>query len=354
MANRNHAHKAKANPEGEEVIELTDEELDKLIIQEPEKEPSEEVKEAIAEVREELHKKKVTLGVPDSIFHEPLSGSEIIPESMHAVSGNEDGNFEGEMGNSAIYAVTEKGLKNTNDDGFLVDPESKTVVVTDGLGGYEGGFAASSIAHFAAAKNMKEPLEEIPAIMHVDIRKYQKNNPKYKDMSTTMVAARQKSPDKVEFVHVGDSRAIVIRKGKIAFQTRDDNYLEYLMERENIKNEDEARTEYGANYYKYRNLVSQACGVGYIDTETFKEDKERIEPHNEEFETKEGDIILLCSDGLTDNLPNDEIAKIIEKQMLKGKKLSEALETVKEKALKNMRTWEGKPDNIAIAGYIVQ
>lgn len=355
MARNNNAHKLNLE-EPDETIVLSDADLEKLIVQEEEvdKEPSKEVEKAISEVREALNLKKVTLNVPDTVFEKPLTESNIIPERMHAVSGNEEGDFEAVMGDSPVYAVTERGLKVSNDDGFLVDPESKTVVVTDGLGGYKGGFVASSIAHYTIARNIKKPLEEIPMKIHRNIGKYQKNNPRFEKMSTTMIAARQKSTEELELVHVGDSRAIVIREGKIVFQTKDDNYLEVLMKKDGIKNEKKALEKYEEKYYKYRNLVTQACGIGYIDTENFVEDKERVEPNSEKFKTKKGDIVILCSDGLTDNLSNKRVAEIIKRSISQGKSIKEAVTLIKNEALETMRTWEGKPDNIAIAGYIVK
>ena len=126
------------------------------------------------------------------------------------------------------------------------------------------------------------------------------------------------------------------------------------MEKEGIKNEDEARDEFGDMFRKYRNSITQACGLGNIDTETFKLNEKNIKPHHQEFNTKKGDVVLLCSDGLSDNLSNSEIAEIINSHTKEGKPLKDAIEKIKEKALKTMRTWDGKPDNIVIAGYIVE
>jgi protein phosphatase len=356
MAKNNHARKAKTNPE-KDIPLLSDEELDEMLIQDEEdenKEPSREVQQAIEEVRKELREKKYTLGVPDKVFEKPLSDSGIMPETMHAVSGNEEGHYEGMMDEMPVYGVTERGLKYTNDDGFMVDPESKTLIVTDGVGGYDGGFMASSVAHYSAAKNINKPLEKIPSAIHKNISDYQKANPDYENMSTTVVAARQISTDKAEFVHVGDSRALVIRNGKVVFETRDDNYLEFLMEKEGIESEDEARDEFGNNFSRYRNSITQACGLGNIDTKSFKLDDKTVKPHHQEYETQKGDVVLLCSDGLSDNLSNSETAEILNLHVKEGKPLKAAIEKIKKEALKTMRTWDGKPDNIVIAGYKVK
>ena len=203
---------------------------------------------------------------------------------------------------------TDVGLRrHENQDTFAVEQDKKLLiaVVCDGMGGAEGGQIASSVAVETFMKEMRaliradmtaEQLRELASfcVAKANTAVYQRalQDPAYQGMGTTLVSAV--AEEKYAIVcNIGDSRAYLIRGGEIARITHDHSVVQTLVENGNITAE-EART------HPNRNLITRALGVSA-----------NIVPEYNRCEIETGDILLLCTDGLTNMVADDDIAQVL-------------------------------------------
>jgi protein phosphatase len=179
------------------------------------------------------------------------------------------------------------------------------LVVADGMGGHQGGVYASALA-VASVENIvlntigwlfRQPSEGVLAEFQEALRTTDRwvteaaqRQPELKGMGTTLTVAYV--IDNILYVaHVGDSRCYRFRGGQLQRLTRDHTFVEALVS-EGIIAPEEAR------HHRMRNVVTNAIG-GDTHGVTPEVHKHAIEP---------GDIILLCSDGLSEMLSDEEIA----------------------------------------------
>ena len=203
---------------------------------------------------------------------------------------------------------TDVGLRrHENQDTFAVEQGKKLLiaVVCDGMGGAEGGQIASSVAVETFMKEMRaliradmtaEQLRELASfcVAKANTAVYQRalQDPAYQGMGTTLVSAV--AEEKYAIVcNIGDSRAYLIRGGEITRITHDHSVVQTLVENGNITAE-EART------HPNRNLITRALGVSA-----------NIVPEYNRCEIEAGDILLLCTDGLTNMVADDDIAQVL-------------------------------------------
>ena len=235
---------------------------------------------------------------------------------------------------------TDTGMvREHNEDCFLVVPESGIAILADGMGGHLAGEVASAMAidkvthslhqAFTVARVPGEKRESSEAAALVEaiqaantaIHAASMNRPEQAGMGTTIVAAT--FHDKLLTVaHVGDSRLYRYRHGVFEQITEDHSMVQELLRR-GLMTPEEARTSVN------RNLVTRALG---IDPTVEVEVKE----HNFE----DGDIYLLCSDGLNDVLLDEEIAVILEQYL-------SDLDTATQKMITEVNA-RGGPDNVSI------
>jgi len=200
-------------------------------------------------------------------------------------------------------------VRAVNEDYFLyIEPEDeeefarrgRLMVVADGMGGRSGGEVASRLAAealrdcFRAAEESdpRQVLIEGFQLAHRAILEQGHAEPELLGMGSTCCAAIFRD-QKMYYGHVGDSRIYLIRKEEIE-QLTEDHSLVAEMVREG------ALTEEEAEHHPQRNVITQALGV---DSDTLKGD---FPP--EPLALEIGDIILMCTDGLTTKVDRREIA----------------------------------------------
>jgi serine/threonine protein phosphatase PrpC len=185
-------------------------------------------------------------------------------------------------------------------------------LVADGVGGNAAGEVASRTAiHALIGLAMETPdwnmrldahvADEVLRRMEERFRKVReilversKENPSLSGMATTLTAACTIGPE-VLTAHVGDSRAYIARKGGgVEKLTRDQTMAQSLADSGAIAQEDVARSP-------YRNVLTSALGTKgmFVQVEL---GRARLE---------DGDALLLCSDGLTEMVPEDRIAQVL-------------------------------------------
>jgi protein phosphatase len=186
-------------------------------------------------------------------------------------------------------------VRERNEDGYL--EKEPLFVVADGMGGHRGGEVASKVALDSLAKSkaaaddpnaLVENVREANRAVHEKAEK----DPKLSGMGTTMTALLA-GPGVVHLAHVGDSRAYLLRDGELRKLTEDHTVVQQLVQQGRLTPEE-------AEVHPHRSVLTRALGV---DREV--EVERKTEP------VSDGDRLLLCSDGLTAMVPEEEIARIL-------------------------------------------
>jgi len=205
-------------------------------------------------------------------------------------------------------AIDAGRARSNNEDSVVVDTACALAVLADGMGGYNAGEVASSMATSFIATELGRWLTEAGTQLNEsDVKRAMdicvdnanraifnaaNSNPQYAGMGTTLVVAVFRE-NHLLVGHVGDSRTYRLRGGRFQQITRDHSLLQEQIDAGLITPEQAA---FSAN----KNLVTRAVGV---------EDTVLLETHAHEVQA--GDLYLLCSDGLSDMLPDVSIAQIL-------------------------------------------
>ena len=194
--------------------------------------------------------------------------------------------------------LTHVGLRRQlNEDSYYGDSELGLWLVADGMGGHEYGEVASAIARESIVREVRDgtPLAQAIRIADEEIMRTSRRRHDALPMGTTVVAARI-SGNRFEVAWVGDSRIYLWRDGQLAQLSQDHSYVQELIGRGAISIEQ-------ARSHPHRNVVTQALGV--------------TDPRNLNVETMTGELrpgmqLLLCSDGLTEEVDDRSIAQVLE------------------------------------------
>lgn len=209
------------------------------------------------------------------------------------------------------YGRTDRGLvRGTNQDAFLVDNRHRLWAVADGMGGHQGGDVASrlvvdTLANFAptvrqdAVGRDAQAEEEATFRLTTMVEQAHRailshadhHHPSLEGMGTTLVAAHllHLPTPRLVIVNVGDSRAYLIRETMIMQVTRDHTVIEEQIRAGHL-------TPGEAAHHPDRHVLTRAMGLGStIEVDVFPCD------------VIDGDLVLLCSDGLTKMLTDERI-----------------------------------------------
>ncbi len=185
-----------------------------------------------------------------------------------------------------------------NEDAFL--ERAPLFVVADGMGGAQGGEVASRIAIELFAGDLQvdeaadpaEALAERAAEANVEIYTRAQSDGELTGMGTTLTAAYVGASD-VSVAHVGDSRAYRVHDGRLERLTHDHSLVEELIRQGQL-------TEEEAEEHPQRSIITRALGPEPdVDVDIITLDG------------IDGDVYLLCSDGLTSMVPESEIERIV-------------------------------------------
>ena len=233
-------------------------------------------------------------------------------------------------------------LRPNNEDRVSTTPEAGLAVVADGMGGHQAGEVASGMAvdvvtrhvinvlsREGQAKKRKantasvelKTIDEAISLANSAIFELSQSSPNCAGMGTTIVVTLFYE-DKVCIGHVGDSRLYRLRGDKLELLTEDHSLVQELVARGLITPE-EARSSVN------KNLVTRALGI-----------EPTVESQVIEQKLKDQDLYLLCSDGLNDVLPDEEVSQILQEY---GSDLPGATDRLVMEV--NAR---GGPDNVSV------
>lgn len=198
------------------------------------------------------------------------------------------------------YAKTNVGKVRTgNEDAYYTPlPGEHFAMVADGLGGHQAGEVASDIAvktfigYIRERQIDEEVLAEAVAIANKAIFDEAHNDPSKRGMGTTLTAVYI-DDQYTRWVHVGDSRAYVLREGVLIQMTNDHSLMAEMLDQGEITPE-QART------HPQRSYITRALGTN-----------KSVKPDISRIDNIKDDVWLLCTDGLTNYMMSYELAMIM-------------------------------------------
>lgn len=198
-------------------------------------------------------------------------------------------------------------VREENEDTFLAEPQLALFLISDGMGGHRGGELASKIV-----------IEDLPVMIETSLDRLKVGSPKtiksllsrsiaeqskqlwlegtsetgFKDMGATLVTILLRNK-RCFVANLGDSRAYLYRKGRLSQLTRDHSVVSELVLQGRIEPEE-------AKSHDARGQITSYIGM-----------EERPHPYVRSFLLKKNDRLLLCTDGLTDLIDDDNISEIL-------------------------------------------
>ena len=231
------------------------------------------------------------------------------------------------LGQTATLTDTGRRRRH-NEDAFVSEPP--LFAVADGMGGAQAGELASSLAA-AALKDSQEPggggeerVDELIQQANRRVYERQSQDAAASGMGTTMTVALVED-GRVAFGHVGDSRAYLIRGGRLEQLTEDHSLVAELVRSGKLSPEE-------AEGHPQRSVITRALGTDPdVDVDTFS------------VATKPGDLFLICSDGLTSMVDDETILAEVARNRADLKSAAKALVRAANKG--------GGEDNITVVFF---
>jgi protein phosphatase len=194
--------------------------------------------------------------------------------------------------------VTQTGnVRRSNEDSYLM--RSPLFMVADGMGGAQAGEIASRMCAEAFAQAdligpaATDVLRETIRVANSRILERSRSDPDAAGMGTTVTAAFMDEGGTIAFAHVGDSRAYLLRDGSLQRLSDDHSLVGELVRKGELSETD-------AEHHPQRSVITRALGTD-----------ESVEVDTFEVRAQDGDVFLLCSDGLNTMVPEPAIADIM-------------------------------------------
>lgn len=237
------------------------------------------------------------------------------------------------------FGITDTGkVRDNNEDTFIAERTSDNdfiiACVIDGVGGYSGGEIAAEITRKSILHHLARPKADLPGLMKeailaadVEIVREKQRVKGHENMACVLtLAVVDLHKNKLYYVHVGDTRLYLLRDNSLIKISKDQSFVGFM--------EDSGRlTEEQAMQHPKRNEINKALGFGM-----------GMAGQDDYLETGEspflpGDLLLLCSDGLSDMVNSQEMVRVLTVES-----------TIKEKAaqLINAANRNGGLDNITV------
>lgn len=211
-------------------------------------------------------------------------------------------------------------VRKGNEDNFFVDERRGVFLVADGMGGHAAGEIASALASRAVGGTLVRGVdEELEADLLADAMKrslhaaheailaHTQQDPSTEGMGTTLTALVVCSDGTYRLGHVGDSRMYLWRGGELRQVTRDHTWVQ--------REVDEGRlTPSAARKHPYSHILTRALGADPSDA-----------PDLQAGQLEAGDLLLLCSDGLTGMVTDRNLERIMQSPVSSEERIEEMI-----------------------------
>lgn len=202
------------------------------------------------------------------------------------------------------HVISDIGLvRETNEDSYICDPPH-LFIVADGMGGHVAGEIASKLAistvngyiqEHVGKDNLEILLKDAIIQANTSIYQMALSKEEFSGMGTT-VTASYIDGDTIYWGHVGDSRMYLLRNGKLNQLTNDHSLVWELVQSGNITRDE-------AYVHPKRNLLTRAVGTSCL-----------ITVDTGFVQWKPGDIVLMCTDGLTNMVSEQNICTLMQRK----------------------------------------
>lgn len=229
-----------------------------------------------------------------------------------------------------VFGRSEIGkVRSNNEDAFFTTDKEGIFLVADGMGGHKAGEVASNLTRDVistklsqsdSADNMESLIRESFLAANEKVRTTASTNTDQQGMGCTCVLLMLREQN-FFIAHVGDSRVYLFRQGELKQVTRDHSYVEELFIR-GLINEEEKKG------HPYRNQITRYIGCA-----------SKLEIDITSGPAWNGDVFLLCSDGLTEEVKDDKLQEIFSMSL----EPEATANMLIEEALKN-----GGRDNVSV------
>jgi serine/threonine protein phosphatase PrpC len=217
-------------------------------------------------------------------------------------------------------------VRKGNEDSFLVDVERGVFLVADGMGGHAAGEIASAVATQAVGGTLREGVDRglqadalvermVESFRLADdaIERHVEQNPATKGMGTTVTVCVLCTDGTYRMGHIGDSRAYLMRDGKLSQVTTDHTWVQ--------REVDEGRlTPSGARRHRLSHILTRALGATPSDV-----------PDVLSGQLVPGDKLLLCTDGLTGMIGDRLIAGVLRLEIRLEDRVAELIRMANER-----------------------
>ena len=237
--------------------------------------------------------------------------------------------------------MSDQGVKRAdNQDNYYISDDNRVFVVADGMGGAQGGSIAARLtvqaieelwlespADLDDEKNIAEWLVTAVNKANDSVFSFSEDNPAVKGMGTTVVVGVQDNKGCIHLGHLGDSRAYLVRNGSYEILTQDHSLVMELFRGGHI-------TEEQMKESPFKHYITRCVGH-----------KDRVELEQNPKQLEAGDWLLMCTDGLTAVLQDEQIAEVL----AGAESPEQACRTLVDMTLEG-----GAPDNVTVVAVKYQ
>lgn len=197
------------------------------------------------------------------------------------------------------YSFSHRGQRHRNEDFYIADDQNGIYILTDGMGGYEGGEVAGRIAANSCHEYLKSHLEgpvypdDLIDSIRARLKSVTQRFPEYASMGTTLCCVYIRE-EYINVLHIGDSKIIIV--SNTIYETTDHTYAQHLIDHDFIRADEYRR-------HPMRHILTRCLTAN--NQEKYKADYQKIPLQNGR------NTFFICSDGVLETFSSAEAIQMI-------------------------------------------